>query len=139
VLTAEKILGADDIKREKVMVPEWADSDSPQDIADAFVYVQGVSGKARDVWEHSSVSMRMKGRKADVQTNYANTRAKLLVQAICDANGKLLFNESQVEQLGEKSAAPLDRCFEVAQRLSGISEADIEALTKNSEATASAA
>ena len=46
---------------------------------------------------------------------------------------------TQIDALGAKSAAPLDRCFEVAQRLSGISEADVEELTKNSEATASAA
>jgi hypothetical protein len=37
-----------------------------------------------------------------------------------------------VEALGKKSAAALNRVFEVAQRLSGITDDDVEELAKNS-------
>jgi len=135
MLSRADILAAKDRKMEKVPCPEWAKSESPEDVAKAFVFVKGVSGKVRDVWEHSSVQMRLKGRKTDVQTNFANTRTKLLVHAIVDEHSQPLFTEEDIEALGEKSAAPLDRCFEVAQRLSGISAADVEDIVKNSETT----
>jgi hypothetical protein len=49
-----------------------------------------------------------------------------------DESGKRLFPDADVRELGKKSASALQRVFEVAQRLSGLSNADVEELTKNS-------
>ena len=48
------------------------------------------------------MTMRVKGKKADVKPDFANIRAKLLVHGICDEQGTLLFTEAQVVALGKK-------------------------------------
>jgi len=118
-LTREEILGAEDILYEDVPVPEWGGT----------VRVRGLSGTERDAFEASIVEMR--GRKTHVDTR--NLRAKLVARAVVGENSQRLFQDGDVRALGEKSAAALNRVFEVAQRLSGLTEADIEELTKNSE------
>jgi hypothetical protein len=60
-------------------------------------------------------------------------RARLVARSICDAEGAALFTEADVNALGEKSAAALDRIFAAAQELSGLGAQDVENLAKNSE------
>jgi len=95
-------------------VPEWGGT----------VFVKGMTGTERDAFEASIVETR--GKSTSV--NMRNIRAKLSAYSICDADGKLLFTEKDVKVLGEKSAAALQRVFNVASELSGISEKDIEEL-----------
>jgi len=116
VLKRDDILQADDIKRELVPVPEWGGD----------IYVKGMTGAERDKFEGSLVIMRGK----DKQMNMSNIRAKLASMTICDENGKRLFNENDVQALSQKSAAALQRVFEVAQKLSGISDEDVEELAE---------
>ena len=64
-----------------------------------------------------------------------NMRAKLVALTVVDDKGKRLFRgDADVNALGRKSAAALQRVFEVAQRLSGLSDEDMEELAKNSDA-----
>ena len=60
-------------------------------------------------------------------------RAKLCSQTICDEDGKKLFTPADVKELSEKSALALQRVFEVAQRLSGLTEEDLEELGEGLE------
>jgi hypothetical protein len=122
VLTADQILGADDIKKEFVSTPEWADG-SP----DAGVYVRGLTGFERDAFEDAITERKGK----NVEVNISNIRAELAIRAACDAEGKLIFTPEQVEALGKKNARPLDGIFSVAQRLSGITSDDVQELAKN--------
>lgn len=122
-LNAESILGVDDQVIEKVETPEWG--------AGSFVYVRRLTGLERDEFEDSCVSGAGKDRKVSLR----NLRARLLVKALCRADGSRLFTDAQAIQLGCKSGAVLDRLFAVAQRLSGLSQDDVKALEKNSEAT----
>ena len=48
-----------------------------------------------------------------------------------DARGERLFDESQVDELGGKSGQVLDRVFDKAQRLNGITKADVDELAGN--------
>ena len=50
-----------------------------------------------------------------------------------DSQGKRVFNEADVEALGKKSGQELSKVYKVAQRLSGMSDEDIEELAKNFE------
>jgi len=50
---------------------------------------------------------------------------------ICDEEGTRLFAAKDMDELGKKSAAALDRIFTVAQRLNGLSGEDVEDLAKN--------
>lgn len=119
LLSRQQILDADDRRTERVEVPEWGGS----------VLIRGLSGTDRDDFE-SSLLIR-NGKKRDVSTH--NVRSKLLVRCLVDAAGQPLFSIEDIQRLGMKSAAALTRCFEVAQRLSGLSEQDVEELAKNSE------
>lgn len=121
VLNRNAILSADDIQKELVEVPEWG--------KDVAVYVRGLTASERDAFESSMVEQR--GKKQIV--NMANTRAKLASYAICDDQGNRIFTDLDVPKLSKKSAASLQRIFIVAQRLSGMSDGDVEELTKGQE------
>lgn len=117
LLSRDAILAADDRQRELVPVPEWGGE----------VWIRGLTGAERDRFEGSLLDG---GRKVD----YARqVRARMLVMAICDEGGKSLFTPKDLDALGAKSAAALDRCFAVAQRLSGVRAQDLEELRGNSE------
>jgi len=122
-LTKEAILAADDVQLEDVEVPEWGGA----------VRVKSLMGNERDALEASMIVG--KGKNANV--NLANLRAKLVARSIVDGDGNRIFEDSDIAALGKKSAAALNRVYEVAQRLSGITQDDVDELTKNSEATPS--
>lgn len=122
-LSRDAILQAQDIQREEVAVPEWGGT----------VLVRGLTGKERDGLEASMIEG--KGKKANV--NLANLRAKLVSRAIVDENNQRMFTDADIQALSGKSAAALNRVYEVAQRLSGITQEDVDELTKNSEAAQS--
>lgn len=119
VLKREDILAIEDIQKELVEIPEWGGS----------VWVYGMTAAERDHLEKGLIQTKGK----DVQTNLENIRAKLAVICVRDEDGKRIFNEADIHELGRKSASALDRIFDVAQRLSGLSTRDIEELSKNSE------
>ena len=84
--------------------------------------------RERDAYEATIISQR----GTDMKMNLVNARAKLVSRAIVDADGKPLFADEDVALLANKSAAAIERVFNVAQKLSGMSKDDIEDLTKNS-------
>ena len=114
------ILGTQDISQEKVSITEW----------DVDVFVKGLTGAERDSYEQSLFIVSEHGKKVDVNMNRTNLRAKLLVITICDEDGNRIFTDADVEALGAKSASALDKLFEIAQRLSGLSDKDVEELEK---------
>jgi len=113
-LTADDILAADDRLFEDVPVPEWG----------GVVRVRGLSGAERDKFEASILDS--KGR-----VRARNVRAKLAQLCMVDESGRPLFAEDQIDALGRKSAAALSRVFDVAQRLSGLTDQDMEELEGN--------
>jgi hypothetical protein len=119
-LSADQILGADDLKSEDVPVPEWGGT----------VLVRGMTGSARDKFEASLMNDGMDGvDKAKALDNY---RARLSAACMVDGEGKRLFrSDAEVRRLGEKSADALSRVADVATRLSGLSASDVEELTGN--------
>ena len=114
----EDLLKIVDLQTEDVWVPEW----------NSWVRVRGLNGAERDQFESSVVEMH--GKKVVVKSE--NMRAKLVALCVVDESGGRLFSDRDVEALGQKSASALQRVFEVAQRLSGLTEADVEELEKNS-------
>lgn len=128
-LSRTDILDADDLLFEDVEVPEWGDG---------IVRMRGLTAEERDEYEASVVKTNTtRGRggrsKVDVRVDTRNIRAKLVSRCAVDGDGKRLFSDSDVQRLGKKSGKALQRCFSVAQRLSGITDSDIEEMVKNSE------
>ena len=119
MLSRESILGHDDLKREELPIPEWGGS----------VFVRTLTASERDQFEDRVL--------ADKKTTKRDIRALLAVASVCDEQGKPLFTPADVPQLGRKSAAALDRIFDVAMRLSRIGKQDVEELEKNSSGTPS--
>jgi hypothetical protein len=117
-LTRDAILAAAALRTEEADVPEWG----------GVVLVRELRGRERDEWEASLAVQRGKQMVPDV----ANMRAKLVARCIVTADLEPVFSQQDVNALGELSAAALDRVFEVASRLSGLSEADLEVASGNS-------
>lgn len=117
LLSRDMILGAVDLPSEDVDVREWG----------GIVRVRALTGAERDAFEASIVEQ--KGKKTTF--NAANMRAKLVAMSVVDENGQRLFDDDDAQLLGKKSAAALNRVFEVAQRLSGLTQEDVEELEKN--------
>lgn len=93
------------------------------------VWVQGMSGTERDAWEKSLIVGR--GKRRDVNTE--NVRAKLAARCLVTApGGDRLFTDDEAALLGALPAAVLNPIFEKAQRLSGVSDEDLDELGKSS-------
>jgi hypothetical protein len=115
LLTKEQILGADDRRTEDVEVPEWGGT----------VRVRALSGRERDAYEAGIVQVRGDGSR---NVTLENIRSRLVSLTAVDESGERIFSDGDVKALGEKSAAALERVFDVARKLSGLSEDDVEEL-----------
>lgn len=117
LLSKDQILAAEDLVTEDVEVPEWGGT----------VRVRMMTGAERDSFEDSLTQTKGK----NVKTNLANLRARLVARTVVDEAGKRMFTDAEAGVLGQKSAAALDRVFEAARRLNGMTEADVEELTED--------
>ena len=124
LLSKTAILAAQDLQTEDVEVPEWGGA----------VRVRSFTGRERDAFESSMVRGEGRNRKVDL----TNMRARLVGLTVIDETGQRLFTDDEVDLLGAKSGAALDRVFAVAQKLNGLSGADVEELSKNSSGVPSA-
>lgn len=118
LLNRDQIESADDTPFEIVSVPEWGGD----------VKIVGLSGEDVDRYEASVLRLR-KG-KPDVALQ--NATARLVAWCMVDENNSRLFpNEGDVKMLGKKSGKALQKCFDVAARLSGLRPEDVEAMVEN--------
>lgn len=123
-LSKDDILGMDDIPIEEVAVPEWGGKK---------VFVCGLTAAGKNAYQASLVEIKGSSRKVRME----NATAKLLVLTLVNRQRQRIFTDSDVERLGTKSAAALERLQKVANRLSGMDEAENAELLKNSEAAQS--
>ena len=117
MLSRQDILKCDDIQSEVVQVPEW----------NGEVMVKGLTLAEKDQWTDSIL--------VDGKASMTGATAKLCALCMRDDDGVTLFTEEDIPALQAKSAQALDRVFQVAQRLSGIGQEDIEETVKNSGKT----
>ena len=79
LLTKQDILSKDDLKKEKVDIPEWEGS----------VWISELSGDARDEFEQF---MFAEGKKVQSKkSEYVHVRAGLAAATVIDEKGKRLF------------------------------------------------
>jgi hypothetical protein len=124
LLSKEEIFGMDDIPTEEVVVPEWKGR---------TVLVCGLTAAGKNAYQASLLEIKGNSRKVRME----NATAKLLVRTLVNRQRQSLFTESDIERLGTKSAAALERLAQVANRLSGMDEAENAEILKNSEAAQS--
>lgn len=123
LLTGDEILNANDMAYEVVSVPEWSNGRTDK------VRVKALTASERDDFE--SAMIVGKGKNQHVSTK--DIRAHLVSRTVVDKNGVTVFSKRQIEALGKKSAAAMDRVYEVAARLSKITQEDVEELAGNSD------
>lgn len=129
MLTRDQILAAQDIPAPvPVDVPEWGGT----------VFVRVMSGTERDAWEAASLKIQGTGKKTSAVPNLENARARLCALCLCDEHGKRLFSNNDVAELGKKNARALDRVYDKASQINGITDKDVEDILGNSSADQSA-
>ena len=112
LLTSEK---ATTIPRERLELPELG----------GFVFVKGMTGGERDEFEKSCRDP--KGRLR------GNTRARLAVRTVVNEDGSRVFTDDDIQIVGRIRVDVLQKVFNLAQKLSGISDADVEELGGDSD------
>lgn len=94
------------------------------------VWVQELSAADRDTINATMMVQRGK----QMGTDFANLRAKTLVRALVDEDGTRLFTAADTAALGSLGDAAIGRLFEVAQRLSGMTDEGADEISGNSPA-----
>jgi len=126
LLSRKQIDAATDIDTEDVPMPEWGGT----------VRVRGMTGTERSAVEATMIASR--GQKFEVRADALKTiRERTVATCLVDENGGRLYGDKEISALGRKSAQSIQRLFDVAQRLSGMSEAETAAIEGNSEAAPS--
>lgn len=110
------VVQADDLVYEDVPVPEWK----------RMVRLISLTGTQRDAFEDKSMIQKNGTQKM----NLVNFRARLLSLCMVDQQNKRLFPDVDVPLLGQKNAAVLERLFEKAREMNGMSDKDVEELTE---------
>lgn len=114
-LSKDQILAAaSKFRREAVDVPEWGGS----------VWVREMAAGERDQWEGTMVSRQGMER-------FKNLRALVVCLTVCDEDGKRLFADNEIDQVGKLPVSGIDRVFEAASKLNRLTKQDVEELEKN--------
>lgn len=133
MLTADMIHDADDSTLERVNTPEWG----------GFVYVRNPSGLEKNQFEQEGI----KGRGKNREQNMRDVLERLVLWFACDENRKPIFDlpdpsdpmarrramVKPLEWLRKKNGAPINRIADMALRLGGWNEKDVEYMVGNSE------
>ena len=122
-LTRDQILDADDLKTESVPVPDWGGS----------VNVRTMTGHERAQLE---LQVNKANAKKNGQAGLAVFRELLAVECIVDDAGAKLFTRVDIARLSQKSGRALDTVADVAMRLNGMKQEEVEELVGKSEPTA---
>ena len=122
-LTRDQILLIETLKTEPLEIPEWNGS----------IVVREATAIERDEYEESLVRPHLVGKKTELKTDFRNSKARLVVKCVIDDKGDRVFGDKDAEALGGKSAAVIDRIFQVVRRLSGMALKSEEELEKNFE------
>lgn len=107
----DQILGASDLPKQEVPCPEWG----------CTVYVRSMSGAERDWFEAQVTQINDLPASAP-----RNIRALLVALTAVDADGMRIFSEADVDALGKKSAAVLDRLWRASLELNRIGSDELE-------------
>lgn len=120
ILGKDDILTAVDLKVEEIEVPEWGGT----------VRVSQITAADRLALQMMILDEKTQKPKSPLEITRLMTIG-LLTLAIVDEQGNRLFTPDDVEALGKKSSAAVDRVFEAADKLNGISAEMAGVIKKN--------
>jgi CO/xanthine dehydrogenase FAD-binding subunit len=108
MLTREMILGADDLPKQEVAVPEWGGS----------VYVRALTGAERVQFERVVF--------AATDEDEATVMAQLVALCTVDEQGNRLFTAEDVEALNRKNSRCLNKVASAAIMFNALSAEGVE-------------
>lgn len=125
VISRDAFLKPIPVEKEDVPVPEFGNG--------ACVPVWGLTARERAVFEKQFQNKN--GKSVDARTQ--QVRERLLVACCRNDDGTPMFTVDDIRLLGDQSVVVVERIVEVALRLAGMKNDDVEALAKNSGETQS--
>ncbi|API58861.1 hypothetical protein BSL82_05670 [Tardibacter chloracetimidivorans] len=111
LLTRNAILSADDLPTKDVPVPEWGGT----------VRVRSLMARDRD-----AIDAALHDARKDNSDEPLNLRAMYAAAGIVDEKGVQLFSLDDVEALGAKSGAALDRVYSAITELNRIGPGEVD-------------
>ena len=108
MLNRESILKAEDLKTVDVDVPEWGGS----------VRIATMTGRGRQEYFQAIAAKGDESRK--------DLYATRIVSCAVDDAGAPLFKISDIPELTKKSSVPLNRLFEAAAELNGLTQKAVD-------------
>lgn len=131
LLNRAQVLGAKDQKYEDVATPEWAPEGTPEaELSQFGVRIRNLTASMRGVFIQRSITAKQAataaaeaaGKTEEEKKAAAEFEVEALLVTMTAVDDKFIpvFTMDDLKALGEKSAAPVSRCAEVAQRLSGL-------------------
>ncbi len=118
LLNREAILAVNDLPTKDVPVPAWGGD----------VRVRSLTGAERDQFECDILAARRDGKISP-----GNVRARYVAMCVIGEDGENLFTMADIEALGRKSAAALDKVYQEILSFNALSEDDVDELVGNSE------
>jgi hypothetical protein len=115
------LANAKKLNTKEIDVPEWGIS----------VNIKELMGSERDRFESSTV--KIDSKTGNLVPNMVNQRARLVAMCLVDETGKRMFSDTEADilTLGSLSAKGLDRVYEAAQELSGLSNEGTDEAVEN--------
>ena len=124
LLNFDDIVASQDKEYQDVDVPEWGGT----------VRIATMSGEDRDRWELSMMQSDDSSERGFKLNFDAYSRVRLVALCLVDNDFNRIFvTKEQIEKLSQKSGKIMDLLYDVAQRVNGITNEDIDDLEKNSE------
>ena len=111
-LTKVDILAFDDLKKEPLNIPEWGGD----------VYIRVMTGTERDKYEEWAINS---GKSLQ------GIRGRIASLCLVDENGVRLFTDDDVDALGQKSGAALERIVTAIMKLNAVTAADVKEIAGN--------
>lgn len=110
------------LKVERVEIPEWGGES---------VHIREITATERDLYEGRALEKKGLAK-------YQDLRAGFLVLTLCDDQGRRLFEDSDLAEVGKLPAGVADRLWGHAMRLNRMFKEDVEELAGNSGTAPSA-
>lgn len=104
----------------------------------AHAFVRGMTSRERDDFETSLFARDRDGKETNHVTS-DNIRAKFLVRVLCNSDGVRLFADHETDLISGVDAKTADALYDKGRALSGVTQADVEEMQKNSGSALSVA
>ncbi len=130
VLTSAEFLAIEDADAEWVDLSRWAGDG-------AGVWIRSMTAEERDGYEQGLIkqSQGRNARGGSVEMDLRNARAKLVARCAVNAevDGVRIFTDGDAAKIGKKNAPMIDALYDVASRVSGIRQEDLDEVLKDFE------